>query len=205
MELEELKSAWTQFDKKLSQNLRFNEELLRKMNLEKSRKEMNAFLNLDFISVTVCIIFLVFIASATIRYSYELKFLLPGIITGIIVVIWIYNSISRIRLLSNIDYYYSPIVELQKSIHTFNLKYQKYKKFELYSIPAFTISALPILGIAIGNIDIYERPILFIIVIALTLMVGYPAQIWLYKNLLDNKINIATLFLDELNRFEKEE
>jgi len=205
MELEEFKSAWAQYDKKLTQNLKLNEELLRKMNLEKSKKEMNAPLIYEIINITISVIFLLFIASATIRYSYELKFLLSGIITSIIIAIWGYNSFSKIRLLSNIDYYYSPIIVLQKSINTFKLKYQKYKKFELYSIPAFVISAIPILGIALRSFDIYEYPIRFIVLIVLSLVLCYPIQIWLYKNLYEKKISNTTKFLDELSKFEQEE
>ena len=204
MELEELKSAWAQYDKKLSQNLKLNEELLRKMDLEKSKKEMNAPLNYEIISITIGVIFLLFILSATIRYYYELKFLLPGIITSIIVAIWVYNSFSKIRLLLDIDYYDSPIVELQKSIQTFNRKYQRSKKFELYSIPVFAISAIPILGIALRNFDIYEHPIRFIVAIVILLILGIPGQIWIYKNLYDKKIRNTIKFLDELSRFEKE-
>ena len=204
MELEELKSAWAQYDKKLSQNLKLNEELLRKMDLEKTKKEMNAPLNYEIISITIGVIFLLFILSATIRYSYELKFLLPGIITCIIVGIWVYNSFSKIRLLLDIDYYDSPIVELQKSIQTFNRKYQRSKKFELYSIPVFAISAIPILGIALRNFDIYEHPIRFIVAIVILLILGIPGQIWIYKNLYDKKIRNTIKFLDELSRFEKE-
>ena len=205
MELEELKSAWAQYDQKLTQNLKLNEELLRKMNLEKSKKEMNTPLFYEIISVIVGVIFLLFIASATIRYSYDLKFLLPGIITSIIIAIWVYNSISKIKLLTNIDYYYSPIVELQKSINTFKLKYQKSKKFELYSFPAFAIAAFPILGIAMRNFDIYEHPIRFIVGIVLALLLGYSGQIWLYKNLYEKKIRNTTKFLVELSKFEQEE
>ena len=205
MELEELKSAWAQYDKKLTQNLKLNEELLRTMNLEKSKKEMNAPLINEIISITTCIIFLTFITSATIRYSDELKFLLPGIITSIIVATWVYNSVSKIKFLSNIDYYDSPIVELQKSINTFKLKYQKSKKFELYSIPAFAIAAMPILGIGLRNFNIYEYPIRFIVGIALALLLGYPGQIWLYKNLYEKKLSNTTKFLDELIKFEQEQ
>jgi len=205
MELEELKNAWAHYDKKLTLNLKLNEELLRKMNLERSKKEMNAPLNYEIISITTGIIFLTFIASATIRYSNELKFLFPGIITSIIVAIWVYNSVSKIKLLSNIDYYDSPIVELQKSINTFKLKYQKSKKFELYSFPAFAIAAMPILGIALRNFDIYEHPMRFIVGIVLALLLGYTGQIWLYKNLYEKKISNTTKFLDELNKFEQEE
>ena len=205
MELEELKNAWAHYDKKLTLNLKLNEELLRKMNLERSKKEMNTPLINEIISITAGIIFLAFIVSATIRYSYELKFLLPGIITSIIVAIWVYNSVSKIKLLSNIDYYDSPIVELQKSINTFKLKYQKSKKFELYSFPAFAIAAMPILGIALRNFDIYEHPMRFIVGIVLALLLGYTGQIWLYKNLYEKKISNTTKFLDELNKFEQEE
>jgi len=205
MELEELKSAWAQYDKKLTQNLKLNEELLRKMNLEKSKREMNAPLFYEIISVVIGIIFLLGVLTATLRYSYELKFLIPGLITSIIVAIWVYNSISKIRLLTNIDYYDSSIVELQKSIHTFNRKYQKYKKVELYSIPVFVIAAIPILGIALRNFDIYDHPIRFTIAIILSLILGYPGQIWLYKNLYEKKIRNTSKFLDELSRFEKEE
>ena len=205
MELEDLKSAWVQYDKKLTQNLKFNEELLRKIKLEKSKKEMNTPLTYELISVTISVIFLLYIAFATIRFSNEFKFLLPGLITSIIVAIWVYNSVSKIRLLSNIDYYYSPIVELQKSVNIFKLKYQKYKKFELYSIPVFAISAMPILGIALRNFDIYGHPIRFIIGIVLALVLGYPGTIWGYKNLYEKKIRNTTKFLDELSKFEQEE
>jgi len=205
MELEELKSVWAQYDKKLSQNLKLNEELLRKMNLEKSKKEMDTPLTYEFVSATGCTIFLLFIASATIIHSNELKFLVPGIITSIIIAIWVYNSISKIKLLTNIEYYGFSIVELQKSINTFTLKYQKSKKFELYSIPVFAISAAPILGISLRNFDIYDYPIRFIIAIVLGLLLGYPVTIWGYKNLYDKKIRNTTKFLDELSRFEKEE
>lgn len=205
MELEELKGVWAQYDKKLTQNLKLNEELLRKMNLEKSKKEMNAPLFNEIISVVAGVIFLLFIASATIRYSHELKFLLPGIITCIIIAIWVYNSVSKIKLLTIIDYYYSPIVELQKSINTFKMKYQKSKKFELYSFPAFAIAAFPILGIAMRNFDIYEHPIRFTVGIVLALLLGYSGTIWIYKNLYDKKISNTTKFLDELSKFEQEE
>ena len=205
MELEELKSAWAQYDKKLTQNLKLNEVLLRNMNLEKSKREMNSPLINEIISEVVGFVFLMFIVSLTIRYSNEFKFLMPGIITSIIVAIWVYNSISLIRLLTNIDYYYSPVVELQKSINTLNQKYQKYKKFVLYSIPLFAISAAPILGISLRNFDIYEHPIRFIVAIVLSLILGYPTQIWIYKNFYDKKIINTTKFLDELNKFENEE
>ena len=40
MELDELKIAWTQIDKRLSDNLKLNEDLLEKITLGKSKMKM---------------------------------------------------------------------------------------------------------------------------------------------------------------------
>jgi len=163
MELEELKSAWAQYDKKLTHNLKLNEELLRKINLEKSRKEMNTPLTYEIISFITGVIFFLYITSATIIHSNELKFFIPGIISSLMTIALICLSGLKIRLLSDIDYYYSPIIELQRSINLFKHKYLKYKKYEFYIFPTFAISTIPILGIALRRFDIYEHQTRFIL------------------------------------------
>ena len=40
MELDELKSAWAQYDKKLSKSLELNVELLKKLNVDRSKSEL---------------------------------------------------------------------------------------------------------------------------------------------------------------------
>jgi len=205
MELEELKSAWAQYDKKLTHNLKLNEELLRKINLEKSRKEMNTPLTYEIISFITGVIFFLYITSATIIHSNELKFFIPGIISSLMTIALICLSGLKIRLLSDIDYYYSPIIELQRSINLFKHKYLKYKKYEFYIFPTFAISTIPILGIALRRFDIYEHQTRFIIGIILSLILGYSLANWGYKNLFDKKVRNTTMFLNELSRFEEEE
>jgi len=204
MELDDLKTTWAQYDKKLTENLKFNEELLRKMNLEKSKKEMNAPLTYEIISLATGIIFLLYIVSATIRFSTELKFLLPGLITSFTFIIYLYFSFTKIRLLSNIDFYYSPIIELQKSVNIFKQKYLQFKKYELYVFPVFAISVSPILAKAMRNFDLFAHPYRYIIAIVLSLILYYPLAIWFYKNLFEKRIRNTTTFLEELIRFEKE-
>ena len=41
MELEDLKKAWSEYDKKLSENLKTNNELLKKMNLNNAKSSMD--------------------------------------------------------------------------------------------------------------------------------------------------------------------
>lgn len=204
MELDDLKTTWALYDKKLTENLKFNEELLRKMNLEKSKREMNAPLTYEIISLAAGIIFLLYIASATVRFSTEFKFLLPGLITIFTFIVYLYLSFTKIRLLSNIDFYNSPIIELQKSINLFKQKYLLFKKYELYVFPVFAISVSPVLAKAMRDFDLYAHPYRFVIAIILSLILYYPLAIWFYKNLFDKKVRNTTTFLDELIRFEKE-
>lgn len=204
MELDDLKTTWALYDKKLTENLKFNEELLRKMNLEKSKREMNSPLTYEIISLAAGIIFLLYIASATVRFSTEFKFLLPGLITIFTFIVYLYLSLTKIRLLSNIDFYNSPLIELQKSINLFKQKYLLFKKYELYVFPVFAISVSPVLAKAMRDFDLYAHPYRFVIAIILSLILYYPLAIWFYKNLFDKKVRNTTTFLDELIRFEKE-
>jgi|ERR1035437_3936082 hypothetical protein len=205
MELEELKSAWAQYDKKLTDNLILNKKLLQKINLGKSKKEMNAPLTYEALSLTTGIIFLIYIVFSTIRYSNEIKFLIPGIISTITFMIYLSLSVMKIRQLTNIDFYYSPIVELQKSVSVFKKKYLKYKKYELFAFPLFAISTFPIGAKALRNLDLYQHPGRFIIGIVLSLVLYYPMAIWGYKILFDRKVRNTNKFLAELNKFEEEE
>ena len=61
MELDDLKGAWAQYDKKLSANLKFNEELFKKLNLDKSRREMSGPLNYEIGSVVISGVFFILI------------------------------------------------------------------------------------------------------------------------------------------------
>lgn len=106
--------------------------------------------------------------------------------------------------MSNIDFYNSPVIELQKSINLFKQKYLQFKKYELYVFPVFAISVSPVLAKAMRDFDLYAHPYRFVIAIILSLILYYPLAIWFYKNLFDKKVRNTTTFLDELIRFEKE-
>jgi hypothetical protein len=204
MELDELKNTWVLYDKKLNRSLKFNEEVLRKLNLDKSKREMNTPLNSEVLSVVVGAIFMLFIISVTIRFFSELKFSIPGILTSILYAFPFIFSIQKLRLLSNIDYYNSTIIDLQKSISKLKHKYFQAKKFDLYIFPIFIVLGSPILVKALRNIDLYEYPLKFICAVIFALAVGYPVAFWIYKNWYEKKIQNTEQFLKEIERFENE-
>jgi len=205
MELDELKGVWAQYDKKLTENLRFNEELFIKMNLDKSKREMNGPYNYEIASVIVMGIFLIFILSFTFQYGHEIKYLISGLITSFTLICLLVFAMLKVKNLSNFDYYNSPVIKLQKSLLKFRQIYLKFKKYELYIFPVLAIAAIPILVKGMANIDILSNPEIYIIAVIGALVLGIPKAMWIYKHWYEKKIKNTSDFLAELNRFEKEE
>lgn len=204
MELDELKGAWAQYDKKLSDSLKLNEELLKKSVLDKSSREMKAPLNYEFGTVIVTSILFLFLGVSTYRFASEIKFLIPGLVASILTLSGLISSIKKVNSLAKIDYYNSSVFELQKSINNIKQKAILSRKVEYYVFPIYFISFAPIFVKAVYNIDIYSRYQIFYIGIILALIIYYPLAIWFYRIGYDKKLKNTSDFLNELNRFEKE-
>ncbi len=204
MELDDLKGVWAQYDKKLSDNLRFNEELLKKLNLDKSRREMNAPLIFEICSVVITGVFLVLVASWTLRFGNELTYQISGILSCISFAIMLVFALKKVTLLSNIDYYNLPVAELQKKLYVFKNKYFKLKKYELILFPLYVIVLIPICAKGLRNFDIMIHPMRFAIAVILAIGIGLPVALWIYRHLYEKKIKNTSDFLSELSRFEEE-
>jgi len=57
MEANELKELWSDYDRKISENLRLNEEILIKLTRDKSRREMGNILNYEYFNFIVFAVF----------------------------------------------------------------------------------------------------------------------------------------------------
>ena len=117
--------------------------------------------------------------------------------------------INKVNDLTKIDYFNSPVVELQKALNKFRQKTMLFRKIEYCSIPIFVISFIPIFNKTVLNNDMFNKTLPNIIGIIVGITVGlviyYPLAIWIYKIGYDNKIKSASDFLKELKKFEKEE
>ena len=114
------------------------------------------------------------------------------------------SAIQKVRLLSNIDYYRSPVIELQKALYQFKDKYFKLKKYELILFPFYVLVIIPIAAKGMGSFDVLYAPTRYLIAVALAIGIGMPATVWIYKHLYEKKIKNASDFLNELSRFEEE-
>ena len=205
MELDELKSAWTQYDKKLTENLKLNEELIRKMNLNNSKKELQKPLISELVGIIILPLFILYVGVSSIRYIDEPKYCIPGFISLAIGLVYMTFGIYRANRFLNIDYYSSSALKMQMDIAKLKKLVLHLRKYELLLIPIFVISILPILYKAIHNIDIYQHIKFYAIVVIACSSIGFPLTIWINKYLYDKKFENVEKLLDDLNRFEKEE
>jgi hypothetical protein len=209
MELDELKVAWSQIDKRLRDNLKLNEDLLEKMTLGKSKMEMKEIMNNEILSAVLISLFLLLFGAVTSRFISEMKFFIPGTVLCLFSIMELILSINKVNDLTKIDYFNSPVVELQKALNNFKQKTMLFRKIEYCSVPLFVISFIPIFNKTVLNIDMFNSTLPNIFGITVGTIVGlliyYPLAIWIYKIGYDNKIKSASDFLKELNKFEKEE
>jgi hypothetical protein len=205
MELDELKQIWSQYNKKLNENLKFNEELLRKMNLNKAKQELQKPFTLELINICIMFFTIVFVIGFSIRLREEIQFSLTGFAGVLFGIIYLVFSIIKANRFTKIDYYNSTIVKLQKDLTLLKTLILRLRKIELIILPFLVIAILPIAVKVINNIDIFGKPLLFIFEVCFILGISYLVGFWTNKNIYDKKMKDAEMFLKEIDYFEKEE
>lgn len=204
MELDDLKNNWAEYGKKLSSSLKLNEELLQKMNLNSSRREMQKLLIYEFIGILMLIILILYVLLNSLYYINQLRYSIPGFIGIGVTLIYLAFSIIRMKDLLNIDYYGSAVVKVQKKILSLKKKTLGFRKYELILVPLLVLPILPILFKAVHNIDIYQHIKLLIFEIVAILGLVYPLLFWVNRSLYDKKFRNAESLLKELGEFENE-
>lgn len=207
MELQELKNAWAEYDKKLSESLKVNEELLKRMNLDKSKKELNSLMYGEMAAVAV--MFLVFLPMMFYAI-YMIKqpiFSVLSFISAAIAFTCMVFAILKTKAFLKIDYYNTPILQLQNEITSLKMFVLKFRKIEFVLATVIIICMIPPLFNWIHGIDMFTSgyfldPIFRII---LCLAVATPLSIWANKHFYDKKIENAQYHLKEIEKFSKEE
>ncbi len=205
MELDDLKNTWSQYDKMLADNLRLNEELLRKLNLNSSKREMQKVLVYELINIVTAVLVIIFTLWLSVYYINLLRFCIPGFITIAVSAVYLILGIIRTKGLLNIDYYGSPVVKVQTEILTLKRKTLHLRKYELILLPLLLLPLLPLLFKFVHNIDIYKELSLLVFEVVLITGLAYPLLMWTYKHFYDKKFKNAENLLAELDKFKNEE
>lgn len=204
METEEIKNMWKKYDKKLDANLKFNVLLLKKMNLDKSKQEMQKPMLYEITNVVIMFLVSAYFISSSIQVLNELQYSIPGFIATILSMIYLTLSAIKINDFLKIDYFSSPIIQLQKELVKIKTRILLFRKIEFTLLPILVISILPILFKSVRNMDVYANLKLLSIVIFIVLGISIPVTIWINRNLYDKKIRNAERFLSEIDSFETE-
>jgi hypothetical protein len=205
MELDDLKGAWAQYDKKLSANLKLNEELLKSINFEKYNHALRKPLNLELLNIFIQLFMIGFLTFFLIRLVDEIQYFLTGLIgaslCGISLVFSVVKSIRFNRLL----YYHLSIMEFQKELTLLKIFIMRLRKIEYVLAALLAITILPFLIKAMAHIDIFGNLSLLIPAICCVLGFGFGFGILLNMNVYDKGLQDAEMFLKEIAKFEKDE
>jgi len=204
MELDELKAIWLQHDKKLSENLKLNEELLRRTNLNSSKREFQKPLNWEIANIIAAVLIVVYLTVQSINLFNEFKFSIPGILSVLLVLVYLFFSILKVNRFLKIDYFQSSVVKLQKDIAELNQLILRIRKYEFGMALVLVPLLFPIIFKAYNKIDIYNHVWLFIIAIVFAVANGVIGMILINKYYVDKKMKNVNRLLEEIVRFEKE-
>lgn len=205
MELEVLKQAWSEYDKKLSDNLETNKKLLKEMNLDRAKSEMDTPRKYELVSLIIGVVFLLFVLSSTVRYAGDTELFMSGILTSIWSLIMTWLTAYKLKSLTDLDFCNDGLFKLQNKIVTVSSRSLLSKRFELYSFPIFTVVAAPILAQSLRGVYILDYPEMYFIGVGVALLLGYPLVIWTYRHWYKKKIQNVDNFLLELSEFESEQ
>jgi hypothetical protein len=205
MELDELKAAWMQYDKKLTDNLRINETLLHNMNLDKVKRELNTPLYFELLSMVIGFIGTLFFIGFMIKHMDESKLFVTALVGVALGTFYLVLSIVKSNRILKIDYLNSSIVKLQYEILSLKVLVLRARKTESSLLPLFVIAILVIAFKAVHNINLFERPSFLLVEMVLGVSLSFVLMIWISKHFYDKKLENAEHHLKEIERFNTEE
>jgi hypothetical protein len=205
MELDELKTAWAAFDKNVTQSLKLNEKLVRKISLENSKRKLNKPVHVFMVKIVVitfCLIF--FLLDSTFKLSDSFPFQLIGFLILLISLAYVILNVLKINRYLRIDYMNSSIVSLQVELTSLKVWILKVRKLELILLVPFMMSLLVIMFKIVG-IDIIHHIQLYMLELAIVFSLVIPLFLWVNKHLYKRQLEEAHHYLNDLEVFRSED
>jgi hypothetical protein len=204
MELEELKKTWAQYDQKLSENLKLNEELLRSINFEKYSHALKKPYYLELFSIAVESFMFIIVTISSIRMIGEFQFSIPGFAGALLCMISMIFSIITVKRIEKLFVCDSSIIEHQKELLRLKAFVLRIRRFAYIIAPLLGLLIMPVFIKTVSNLNIYDRPE-FLLLICFSVVLGLILGTWLNISVYDKGIRDAERFLKEITKFEKDE
>ena len=205
MELDDLKGAWKQYDKKLSDNLKLNEELIRLINFEKCTHALKKPMNLELLNIFIQVFMIGYLIVLSIRLSNEIQYLLTGLIGALMCAISLIFSVVKANRFNKLFYKHISIIDFQKGLTLLRIFIMRLRKIEYVIAALIGITVTPIIMKAATNVNIFGDFALLILMICCILGFGFGIGLWLNMIAYDKGIKEAEMFLTIVDKFGKEE
>lgn len=163
MEMKDVKKLWSDLDTKLNEKLLFNEELLRKMNFDKSRQGIEKNMLLEMVNIGIQTPAIIYLAYSGIRLFNEPAFSIPAFISVAILMLSLISSIMKINTFYLMEYDGSPIVKYQQQMAKLRSVYFRFRKVEKILLPVLIVTITPVFLKAFAGVNVYERMEIFLL------------------------------------------
>jgi hypothetical protein len=205
MELDDLKGAWAQYDKKLNESLKLNEALLKSINFEKYNHALRKPMNLEMLNIFIQLFMIGFLTVFLVRLSNEIQYFLTGLIGALLCGISLVFSVVMAIRFNRLLYHHLSIMDFQKDLMHLRIFIMRLRKIQYIMAALIGITIFPFLIKATAHIDIFGYLSLLIPGICCVLGIGFAIGILLNMNVYDKGLKDAEMFLKEIAKFEKDE
>ncbi len=154
MELDELKRAWTEHDRKLEVSIRLNTSMMRGSMLDKARTAMTRLSLLLGLELALILPVAVWLGSFMWQHTAEARFLIPAVTLHVCVIALVIVCVRQIAAISQVDYG-APVVAIQKRLEVLRVERIRATKWTLLLAPlAWTPMSIVALKSLI-DVDVY--------------------------------------------------
>jgi hypothetical protein len=206
MELDVLKDAWASHNQKLDKNLKLNESLLRRMNLDNAKTEMNKPLVMELLNMSFLFVVTLYVLVLSFKMLENSIFSITGFISLGFAIGFIAMGLIRIKRMLNLNYDNSTIVTLQKKLAKTKVLILKFRKIEYLMLPFYTITVAPILLKGLLDQDIYSmlQNTYMQLLVGIGIIVIVALTLWSNTYFYDRKMKSAQHSLAELIEYEED-
>ena len=204
MDLEQLKSNWTEHNALLKRNLEVNEEVLKTMKLNNAKTSIKLSYNLEGSMLIFSLIFTVYLIFKLSTLINETLHLLSGISFILFAIMGTWSTFVKMRTIQSINFYSPSIIQVQQQLEKMKKKFIVLRIWEMYMTP-FLILGIPgvaimLLGKAIFELNEYEIYVRGAIGLTLGMIISY----FIHKQVHLKNLKAAQNRINEIETFQNE-
>jgi hypothetical protein len=190
MEDKELLELLNEYDKKISQSLSINTQLVSELKTKKTYSHLKKLLSMRLIELAIASVITILLGDFLYKNMHSPDMVISSCIIMIFTIIAMSGCVRQIILISNFDLN-QPIIENQKILATLQSFIIIYLRIGLLQIP-FYMAYLSIAFRMFFGIDIWQNGNFTWIIIQLVLSVLlFPFSWWIFKKISHKNMNIS--------------